>query len=287
MIRQLATHGLWMTGLAALARHTLTRAGSFVVTFHGVAARRDAALPAAVQPSFDAAELRVALCWIQRRFNFLTPLELLQGERNGVLLTFDDGFANNPLNALPVLEDLDAPAVFFVTTQHVHEPRDWLSATRETVRRHWSREELVPEPIARDLYDGMSRKQLAACAEHPLLTIGSHTVHHPFLTGCDDTSLATELARSKALLEEWCDRRVELFAYPAGDYDLRVAQAVRAAGYRAAFAEDSREVGLASYEIPRIGLYSSQSPYLAAKLSGLHRRALPMRRIVETPADKA
>ncbi len=279
--QSLAVRALWMSGLTTVARRILTSGGSFVLTFHGVAARRDAGLPAAVQPSFDAAELRTTLRWIGRRFKFLSPRQLLQGERCGVLLTFDDGFANNPRNALPVLEELDAPAVFFVPAQHVRDPRDWLPATRETVRRHWRRKDLVPEATARDLYDGMSRRQLAMCAEHPLLTIGSHTVHHPFLTGCSDSVLASELEHSKALLEKWCGYDVDLFAYPAGDYDLRVARAAQAAGYRAAFAEDSRKVGLPRYEIPRIGLYDCRAPYLAAKLSGLHRRALPGSKIVE------
>ena len=78
-IRQLAVQGFWATGLAALARRVLTRGRSFVLTFHGVAARRHGELPAAVQPSFDAAELRAALRWIGRRFDFLTPPQWLRG----------------------------------------------------------------------------------------------------------------------------------------------------------------------------------------------------------------
>ncbi len=283
--RDLATRGLWLSGLATVARRILTAGRSFVLTFHGVAARREEVLPIHLQPSFDAAELLTALRWIGRRFRFLTPQQLLDGEQHGVLLTFDDGFANNYRNALPILEELETPAVFFVSARHVRDPRDWLPATLDTVHRHWPRQDQVPEPIARDFYDGMTREQLATCAEHTLLTIGSHTVHHPFLTRCDDATLAAELERSKSLLEEWTGRRVELFAYPAGDYGLREARAVRAAGYRAAFAEDSKDVGLAAYEIPRIGLYDYRAPYLAAKLCGLYRRALPAHRIVPTPAD--
>lgn len=283
-MRQLAVQGLWATGLAALARLVLTRGRCFVLTFHGVASRRRAELPAAAQPSFDVAELRAALRWIRHRFDFLTPSQLLHGERGGVLLTFDDGFANNAENALPVLEELEAPAVFFVTTQHVHDPRDWLPASRATARRHWRREDLVPATIARDFFDGMSRDQLAMCAEHPLLTIGSHTVSHPFLTQCDDVALTAELTRSKAQLESWCGR-VDLFAYPTGDYDLRVARAARAAGYLAAFVEDSRDAGMPAYEIPRIGLYDCRPPYLAAKLSGLHRPALSAVRLADLEAE--
>ncbi len=267
--------------MATLARRILTRAGSFVVCFHAVAARRYAGLPAAIQPAFDVAELRAAVDWIAGRFEILSPEELLRGEKPGVLLTFDDGFANHATNALPVLEDLEAPAVFFVTAQHVREPRNWLPATRDKVRRHWPAEDEVPESIARDLFDGMSPAQLSSCAEHPLVTIGSHTVHHTFLTRCDDATLRGELVQAKALLEQWCARPVELFAYPAGDYDARVAGAVRTAGYRAAFAEDPVGIGVRAYEIPRIGLYRCDSPYLAAKLSGLHRRALPLKSIID------
>ena len=52
-------------------------------------------------------------------------------------------------------------------------------------------------------------------------------------------------------------------------------EAVRACGYRAAFAVDPQPVGLAAYEIPRVGLYEATPAYLSLKLSGLHRQALP------------
>ncbi len=274
--RRLFSWLLWRTGAAAAIRRMLASGGRFAVIFHGVASGEYSDLPRAVQPSFTAAALRDAVTWIAGRFRLLTPDEFLAGRAAGVLLTFDDGFANNASQALPVLEELDAPAVFFVTARHVREPRDWLPATRELVRAHWHAERPVPEEVARDLFDGMSRQQLALCAEHPLVTIGSHTVGHPFLTRCDDATLRDELEGSRDLLQTWCGRTVDLFAYPTGDYDLRVARAARGAGYRAAFAQDPAGIGLPAYEIPRIGLYAADSPYLAAKLSGLHRRALPL-----------
>lgn len=265
---------LWHTGLATAARRILTREGRFVVSFHGVAGRRDDALARDLQPSFSVPELRTALDWIGRRFRFLTPGELLAGDWAGVLLTFDDGYANHCTQVLPVLEDFAAPAVFFVTTQHVACPRDWLPAIREQVRRRWPRVDEVPGDVACDYYDGMTPEQLRFCARHPLIEIGSHTVHHPFLSRCDDATLKRELVDSRYALEGWSGGEVDLFAYPTGDYDLRVARAVGRAGYRAAFAENSVGVGLPAYEIPRIGLYDCAAPYLGAKLSGLHRRPL-------------
>ena len=75
-------------------------------------------------------------------------------------------------------------------------------------------------------------------------------------------------------LEAMTGQRVDWFACPAGDYDRRVAQAVRAAGYRWAFALVPKRVGLAQYEIPRVDISFPYPYYLDAKLSGLHQRPI-------------
>lgn len=273
ILRQAASFLLWATGVTSLARHFKTQRRRFAVTFHGVASRRYPDLPKDIQPSFDAAELRRALTWLRSHFGLLSPRQFLAGQP-GILLTFDDGFANNAEQALAVLREFDAPAVLFVTTQHVHDPRDWLPAVREQVARKWDNVADVPEETAKDLYDGMSAEQLRQCAKTPGITIGAHSVKHPLLTQCSDEELRAELEGSKRTLEEITGKEVDLVAYPTGDYDERVAQAVRASGYRAAFALDSVDVGVEGYEIPRIGLYSDRPWYLAAKLSGLHRPGL-------------
>ena len=38
------------------------------------------------------------------------------------MLTFDDGYYNNHL-ALPVLEEFDVPALFFISTNHVKQQK--------------------------------------------------------------------------------------------------------------------------------------------------------------------
>jgi peptidoglycan/xylan/chitin deacetylase (PgdA/CDA1 family) len=219
-------------------------------------------------------DLRRVLVWVKERFPLLWPDEFLYSSDSGVLLTFDDGLANNYANVLPMLREFDAPAVLFVTTQHVACPKDWLAATRNSACRYWGSEERVPSELAKDFYDGMSKDQLALCAGNSLIAIGSHTVSHPFLTQCDGTQLDFEVVESKRFLEEVTGQRVNLFAYPAGHYNRSVAEAVRIAGYRAAFAEDTRNVGLPLFEIPRIGIYASDPAYMSLKLSGLHRFAL-------------
>ena len=265
----------YYSGAAGLARRLLVGRGRIVLNFHGVCGTRQPGIPSEVQPHFSMAELRQVLVWLKERFAFLTPDEFLNSGRSGVLLTFDDGLANNYMYALPVLEEFQAPAIFFITTQHVIEPHNWLPATRRMAQKYWERQEDIPEALKTDFYDGLSIEQLAACACSPWVTIGSHTVSHPFLTHCTPSQIDVELRESRRFLQEVTGQPVDLFAYPTGDYDRRAAEAVVAAGYRAAFAVDPLPVGLPHMEIPRIGLYAPGAAYVGMKLSGLYRPALP------------
>ncbi len=257
----------------ALARR-VAHHGRFALVMHGVSPAFDSSLPSSVQPHHTAQEMRLTLSWLKQYFTILTPDQFLNTDHPGVLLTFDDGFANNVDVLLPILEEFDVPAVFFVTVQHVLNPRDWLPATRRLVEQVWRKTENVPETTARNFFDGMTVEQLQTCAHHPLITIGSHTISHPFLSECSLPEMENEISGSKRQLEELAGKPVDLFAYPTGDYDERVLLQVQRAGYRAAFAVDSLKLGALRFEIPRVGLYSSDPPYLGLKLSGLHRPPL-------------
>jgi peptidoglycan/xylan/chitin deacetylase (PgdA/CDA1 family) len=209
---------------------------------------------------------------LRTRFDFLTPDVFLSGSQPGVLLTFDDGLANNVTHALPLLEKYGAPAVFFVTVQHTIDSADWLPASRKLAQIGWP--DGAYDIIAHSFFDGMTAAQLRDCGKHPLLTIGGHTWSHPFLTQCSDTQLVTELTAARRYLAEATGQTIDLFAYPTGDYDRRVALAVQLAGYRAAFVESTHNLGLPQFEIPRVGLYRADPVYLSAKFSGLHQPAL-------------
>lgn len=272
--RGVATRVFYLTGASALVRRVLTSRARFVLAFHGVSKARSEGIPRGVQPDLTVSDLRAILGWLHKRFELLTPPEFLASRKQGVLLTFDDGFANNAVNVLPVLAEFGAPAVFFVSTQHVAAPHCWLESAVDDAKAGWGDPGSVPADLAADFYDGMSAEQLLTCADHPLITIGSHTVSHPLLTTLRDDGVRMELSESRRFLERTIDRPVELFAYPKGDYDRRVADAVSAAGYRAAFALDGRAFGVRQFEVPRVGIYSAEPAYLASKLSGLHRAAL-------------
>lgn len=265
---------LWTLGVTPALVRRVARKGRFALVMHGVAPEFDPTLPASVQPHHTAQEMRRTLSWLKQYFNILTPNQFLNSDNPGVLLTFDDGFANNVDVLLPILEEFSAPAVFFVTLQHVLNPRDWLPATRRLVEQVWHRSEEVPETTARNFFDGMTVEQLQACARHPLITIACHSISHPFLSECSLSEQEREILGSKRLLEEITGKPIDTFAFPTGDYDENSIQLVEQAGYKAAFAVDRLKLGALRFEIPRVGLYASDPSYLGLKLSGLHRSLL-------------
>jgi peptidoglycan/xylan/chitin deacetylase (PgdA/CDA1 family) len=262
------------SGIAELARLTLTRSGRFALNLHGISSKRYANIPKDLQPHHSADEFRRVLSWLALRFNFLSVDEFLRTSKPGILVTFDDGHANNLTNALPILKEFNAQGLFFVSTQHVINPRDWLGFTRLEAKRGWGDESHVPEDFARDCFDGLSASHLAELAASPNAVIGAHTVTHPFLTQCAPDEVQREMEESKEYLEKLCKKPVDYFAYPYGNYNHTVAQAAQSVGFRTAFAVDTLHTGLPAYEIPRVGIYDSHPDYLNLKLSGLHRRPL-------------
>lgn len=273
-IRDKVAGALWSVGLTDWLCHHLPRNARFVLAMHGVSRAKDPTLPSDLQPHLDAQAMRAILTWLSPRFPPLSPSDFFDTEKPGVLLTFDDSFANNVEVLLPILRELQAPAVLFVTLQHILDPKDWLPATRRIALSRWESISQVPAPLALDFYDGMTVAQLKQVALDPLITIGSHTTSHPFLSQLGSKEQEQEILGSKNQLEALIGRDVALFAYPTGDYDARSLACVQSAGYKAAFAVDPKNLGDPRYEIPRVGIYDAAPSYLGLKLSGLHRRPI-------------
>ncbi len=64
--------------------------------------------------------------------------------------------------------------------------------------------------------------------------IGSHSVSHPILVGLKSDRLLAELGGARRAIGAWIDSPVRSFCYPNGDFDDRVVEAVRQAGYDSA-----------------------------------------------------
>ena len=134
------------------------------------------------------------------------------GSRRAVL-TFDDGYRGVLTRALPALLLRGFSATVFVVSDRLGGANDWDGETPG--------ETLLSADEIRELHAKG-------------IEIGSHGATHRALTGLSDGELSREVAGSREALERLVGAPVTSFCYPFGDFDDRVVEAVRRAGYRAA-----------------------------------------------------
>jgi peptidoglycan/xylan/chitin deacetylase (PgdA/CDA1 family) len=144
-----------------------------------------------------------------------------------IAITFDDGWAHQVRNTLSVLSKHGFKATYFLIAGLVGTSTDYLD---------W-------KDAARLVDAGM--------------WIGSHAMTHRLLTKLSDAELSKELSGSRLILEERLGVKVSTLAYPGGDYDARVQQAARDAGYSAAAAvlQGYTQKAAGLYRLMRVGVY--------------------------------
>lgn len=83
----------------------------------------------------------------------------------------------------------------------------------------------------RPAWDGMLRWDDVRALHAAGHEIGSHSHSHPLLPDCVDAQLERELTHSKREIEREIGGAVSSFCYPNGDWEPRVLDAVKKAGY--------------------------------------------------------
>jgi peptidoglycan/xylan/chitin deacetylase (PgdA/CDA1 family) len=170
------------------------------------------------------AQFEAQLAWLSRRgwtFRFLSEVMSSPVPPHTCVLTFDDGYADNLLHALPIMQRYGACATLYLVEQRVD--NDW-SVLKKA---HHDEGELMAEP---KLSDAQVETLLASgCFE-----LGGHSVTHANLCRLDPARSAAEIRDSKAALEARFGVRLYSFAYPFGLYDAHHVAQVREAGFAAA-----------------------------------------------------
>ena len=187
-------------------------------------------------------------------------------------LSFDDDDPAHARYALPILQTLGIPATFFVSGRALHglSPPWWIRL-EERIRRvgldSTAAQLGVSARTAADLAAACEGTQLVEVIERTFpapeersllardeirlltsagMTVGFHTLDHPVLTQLPDAEVVRALHVGREALADAAGKPVDLFAYPHGSADLRIAGHVRAAGYRAAFQTGGRPIGRTS-----------------------------------------
>jgi peptidoglycan/xylan/chitin deacetylase (PgdA/CDA1 family) len=249
--------------------------------------------------------------WVASSFSVVSLADLraiLDGSarcpRRPLLITFDDGYADNYEHAVPVLRRLGLPAVVFAATGAVDSRRPhWWDALAVELRRvprgladlpligprfmvgtaerrgahaelraamkgvsHQEREAAIarlremlgpgPEPDGDGL---MITWEQARAMVRAGVDVQPHTVSHPILTTLEPEEVRREIRGSVERLRDRLGTPSWAFAYPNGDWDPRVVEAVRQEGLELAFTMRPGPIALADarrrpLEIPRIAV---------------------------------
>ncbi len=159
-----------------------------------------------------------------------------------VLLTFDDGYEGIYSHVYPILKNHSSTAIVFLTTGYIGKYNNWDSS---------------PGPRFRHL-DWTQIQEIAGGE----ICFGSHGINHVFLTKQSNSIARREIESSKKELEDRLGQPINFFSYPYGDYNDRIMNIVREAGYKAAFSlrPELLRTGYANiyktaYALPRIAIY--------------------------------
>lgn len=125
-----------------------------------------------------------------------------------IVLTFDDGYADNYEAALPILKKYGMMATFYVIAKFTENQRPGY-ATWDQLR------------------------EMANAG----MEIGSHSMDHSDLRGRSIAFLTNQIAGSKQIIESRLGSAVKTFSYPSGKYDANTIAVLRANGYLGAVTE--------------------------------------------------
>ncbi|MGH2884163.1 MAG: polysaccharide deacetylase family protein [Solirubrobacteraceae bacterium] len=188
-----------------------------VLTYHSISAHTTPAFAAlTVDPSLFAEQMEA----LRERSLDVIPVGEVPGAlaagRSAVAISIDDGLADAAENACPILARLGLTATLFVPTVFVGDHSGWLPG-----------EDALRPMLSWATIDSLAQEGFE---------IASHGRQH-IAADLNATELVERDARASRLeLEDRIGRAVTSFAYPFGYHSASGRRAVRAAGYRQAFA---------------------------------------------------
>ena len=152
---------------------------------------------------------------------------------SSVSITFDDGYADNAVTALPILERFGFPFHIFINPSLIQSGKGGF---------------LSPDQI-RDLNS------------HPLVTIGVHGYSHQPLTQLSEVEVGAELDQAKQWLADTTGTVPSTLSYPHGAVNERVVNVVRQSGFSQAACSKFGPISSSSSDflLPRIDIWSSDS----------------------------
>ncbi len=196
-----------------------------------------------------------------------------------IVVTFDDGYANNYTQAYPILKKFEIPATIFLVTDHINTDKvfwyDKLYAAMKNAsfgekyiadkigmfkRFHPHEIEVrvdnflfelgidMPEYAKKEWYSNLSIEQVREMNSSGLVDFGSHTHRHELLTNMDLNDVEFSLKTSMRLMDEMIPDNLPIICYPNGWYNEDIHKLAAKIGYIAGIRADHSSNGFWKYE---------------------------------------
>ena len=150
---------------------------------------------------------------VDNGYHTITPEDMIEAWENGkglpdkpVIITFDDGYADNYRNAYPILKKYNLQGTIFLISDFVSTYPNYLTWT-----------------------------QAEEMQESGLINFESHTLSHEQLDSTSPEETWNQVDGSKKALEWHLGKEINFLAYPCGSYDEELQRMVKDAGYKGAF----------------------------------------------------
>lgn len=260
--------------------------------YHGVV-RDDAMCAQDDWLQLNESSFREQMAFLKQHYNVVSLKDILHNtvsatdSRPKVVITFDDGYANNYTIAYPILKELGLPATIFLVTDVIGTDRLYwydrlftalqksmpLSTALKTIEQfkevhpHIVNEKVddyfknhglplrLPEEVYA-CYRVLTHAEINEMAASGLITFGSHTHQHELLTLMTNREVQYTLSKSLDILQD-IPNKINVFCYPNGYYDASThLQLCRSVGYTLAV---TTKGGIWSpttpdFEVPRWGI---------------------------------
>ena len=161
---------------------------------------------------------------------------------NPIIITFDDGYLDNYVNALPILLEHNFKATIFLVSGFMGKTSYWRgNGFRKTPLMSWKN--------AREIMSSG-------------INFGSHTINHYDLTAISLSTAWEEVYMSKIQIEHELGQAVTVLAYPMSRYNSSILKLVQESKYLSACICPTDYIGNAgnrAYELVRLTVLASDT----------------------------
>lgn len=216
---------------------------------------------------------KMLVYYLKRGYRFICLNELFSilSEKKKIkdklaFISLDDGWNGN-LDLVPIIEKYKVPICIFIATEPIESGNFWW----EFVKSELGLKKMLEfKNLSHDeFYDKVSKiksrvslkrsaltkDELVMLSRNPLVTIQSHSVHHPILTKSPIEILQIELKQSQETLRHWLNQDIFAFSYPNGSLSQREIDVCKHF-YKLAFSTEQNHINLNNdlHLLPRFAL---------------------------------